>query len=116
MIRNLFDVEKKAIVAMSQSLKPILRQRLLADLEGAQVEAVTKDGSRLLFHIVGYEREKYQGQHAYPCGGTVRDSDQEDISVAIYADHNDRLLEFELVKLTDTPITSPEWESFQALY
>ena len=46
----------------------------------------------------------------------MRDIDGADISVTVYADENDRLLELELVKWAEGPVENPDWRTFKLTY
>jgi hypothetical protein len=85
----------------------------LRGLENSQVEALSPDGSRLGFTLYEYVRPPYSGQHAYSREGCVQDADGEQVTVCLYADQNDRLLELELIKWSDNPIQAIQWETFK---
>ncbi len=115
-MRQLQSSEHGAILKLSASLDEAVRSQLLSDLQGALVVPITKDGSRLHFFLKEYERPEYHGQHSYQCGGVMFDTDGAELSVTLYADENNRLLELELVKLSENEIVSPKWETFRVLY
>jgi hypothetical protein len=46
----------------------------------------------------------------------MRDSDGTAITVSVYADENDRVLELEFVKWGDGPIVKPDWATFRLKY
>lgn len=115
-MRSLRDGELKALCMLAERLNSDERARLVADLDGASVEEVTGDGSRLLFYLRHYERPPYQGQHAYTVGGLIKDSDGDEVSVVIYADTNNRLLELELIKWGKKPLVQPDWSTFEVQY
>jgi hypothetical protein len=115
-MRRLNSLEHSAILKLSVNLEEAVRAQLLSDLQGALAVSVTKDGSRLHFFLKEYERPEYHGQHTYGCGGVMFDADGAELSVTLYADENNRLLELELVKLAETDIVAPNWETFRVLY
>lgn len=115
-MRELSDGERRALVDLSTGMSDDERARFLADIQHCRVSEATADGSRLSFHIPGYERPPYLGQHAYTVGGTVRDCDGAEISVSIYADQNHRLLELELVKWGNAQLVKPDWNTFFVKY
>lgn len=115
-MRKLTAGERTAIEALAARLSTDARKQLLLDLEDSSVDSVTPDGSRLRFHIPNYERPAYRGQHAYDAEGAVNDSDGKEVSVSLYADENNRLLELELIKWGEGPLISPDWNSFRVKY
>lgn len=115
-VRPLTDNEYKALRLLAQGLKPAERASLLADLENCSVEETTPDGSRLKFYLPNYDRPPYRGQHAYTVGGVMEDRDGDEISVAIYADENNRLLELEQIKWGEKPLVRPDWSTFRVQY
>lgn len=116
MKRRLTDHEYSALIELSKRLGSDQQKQLLDDLKKCTVEEATKDGSRLLFSIDGYDRPPYKGQHAYPVEGTVTDSDGAELSVSLYADENNRVLELELLKWGDALIQKPNWDTFKVSY
>lgn len=119
-MRQLTESERVALLALANEVgKDGEREQLLSDLKHCLVEDAPPDGSRVVFHIDGYHRPPYRGQDAFrgkdqfPVEGVVMDADGTEMDVAIYADHNDRLLEFELVKHAIEPIVQPNWHSFR---
>ena len=113
MIRPLTENERQALRMLVQGLNPDERSRLLADIETSSVEEVTDDASRLLFHLAGYQRPKYRGQHAYAVEGVVTDDDGREVTIALYADENDRLFELEFIKWGDRPLIKPNWNTLR---
>lgn len=112
-MRTLTPQEHDVLVQFGARLPEEQRSRFLRDLKSCSVEERGIEGSRLVFELAGYSRPPYRGQHAYQVEGTVLDADGEDVSVYVYADENDRLLELEFVKWGDMPIKALRWESFQ---
>lgn len=115
-VRPLTVGERAALVQLAERLPHIEKEGLLRDLEGCFVSPQTEDGSRLLFELQGYARPEYKGQHAYSIEGTVKDSDGAQMTVCIYAGHDDRLLELELIKWGEAAIFQPNWETFEVTY
>jgi hypothetical protein len=116
MMRPLTPQERDALIKLSERMPNDQRHAFLHDLENCLVESKVADASRLIFELPGYQRPPYHGQHAYPIEGLIFDEDGVDISVCVYADENDRLLELEFVKWGDAPVKSLNWDSFQILY
>lgn len=119
-MRPLNLLERKAIFALANEVgKTDEREQLLWDLDHCLVEEASPDGSRVVFHIEGYHRPTYEGQDAFrgkdqfPVEGFVKDADGVEMDVSLYADQNDRVLEFELVKHAVDPIIEPDWSSFK---
>ncbi len=115
-MRPLTPSERAALVRLGDKLPNAERDRFLRDLEGCGVSSQTEDNSRLLFELCSYVRPEYKGQHAYPVEGLVKDADGTELTVCIYADHQDRLLELELIKWGDAAIQRPDWDSFEIRY
>jgi hypothetical protein len=42
---------------------------------------------------------------------TVRDADGEHLSIALYADQNDRLFELEFIRFAEGTLISPDWST-----
>ena len=116
MTRRLSTNEERAVRLLASGLEKAEQQQLLADLLICSVEPVTKDGARLQFAILGYQRPPYRGQHSYNVGGTLKDEDGADIDVTLYADENHRILELELIRWGDGPLIKPDWNSFQVQF
>ena len=89
------------------------RAQLLKDLEDASAELGTADGSRVLFDIAGYERPPYRGQHPFSVEGRMLDSDGNELSVLLYADENDRLLELEFIRWDSCDLLGPRWDTLK---
>lgn len=111
-MRSLNNYERAVVQALANMLPSQERDTLLQDLQHCQVESLTSDGSRLGFNLEGYARPSYVGQHPYSCEGRALDSDDQEVTVCLYADQNDRLLELELIKWSDEQIQSIRWETF----
>lgn len=86
---------------------------LLNDIERCAVVEETEGGESLVFAIDGYCRPPYVGQHPYPTEGSVIDEDGEKLSVVLYADQQDRLLEMELIRWSGDARCSPRWDTFE---
>jgi hypothetical protein len=112
-MRPLSAAEKSALLILANKLPAHQKMSLLKDLVGCEVEALTLDGSRLGFKLQGYDRPPYVGQHSYSCEGSVLDTNNERITVCLYADQNDRLLELELIKWSDKQIQGVNWDTFE---
>jgi hypothetical protein len=119
-MRQLSEAETSVLTLLGNEIDPdSVRVQFLLDLEHCLVTEGSDDGSRVLFHIEGYERPPYRGQHAFrgkdgfPIEGCVVDGDGAEIDVSIFADKNDRLLELEYVKQSLVQILGPRLESFR---
>jgi len=119
-MRRLSELEKEALFALAKAVgRDDEREQLISDLDHCLVEEASPDGSRIVFHIDGYQRPPYRGQDAFlgkdqfPVEGTIKDADGADMDMAIYSDQSNRLLEVELVKHAVSPIVAPDWHSFK---
>lgn len=112
MKRKLISLELEAIRSLASVLMAPERDQLMHDINQADVEEVTPDGSRIQFHIDGYARPAYRGQHLFASEGTVRDGDGARVDVVLHADENNRVLELELIKWGEAPIVGVDWSSF----
>lgn len=74
---------------------------------------MSSSGSRIVFEIDGYLRPPYRGQHAYKVEGKVLDRDRAEVSVVLYADENNRLLELEFIRWDGGQIIDLDWETLQ---
>jgi hypothetical protein len=109
--RPLSDAEARVIKQVAEKLAPDRRQQLLADMAHASAIEATDDGARVQFEIPGYERPPYRGQHSFGVSGELRDKDGTKLSVDLFADENDRLLELELIRWGDGNVMAPKWDT-----
>lgn len=82
-----------------------------ADLASATAVEMGIGGARVGFVISGYERQPFQGQHAYPVELQMQDADGAELTPILHADANDRLLELEIIRWDGAELISPEIES-----
>ncbi len=113
MIRHLSKTEKKVLCTIARSLDIDEQAQLLNDIEKCFI--INEENSKFLiqFGIAGYERPVYKGQHTYGVEGKVKDKDGATLTVLLFADENNRLLELELIRWSekDEAIIEPQWES-----
>jgi hypothetical protein len=114
-MRYLREEERQLLLAFAGKLINQDKAQLIEDINNASVKSVADDGARILFDVNGYDRPTYGGQHSIPLEGRVLDADGTEMSVCVYADENDRLLELEFVRWGDGPILSPQWPT-QKIY
>jgi len=112
-MRPLTHEENALIANFASKLDEAERVQLLNDLKNASAIPGTPDGSRILFSITGYERPPYRGQHPFGVEGRMLDSDGAELSVLLYADENNRLLELELIRWDSTDLLGPRWETLR---
>lgn len=112
-MRPLTSEEKALIVGFASKLGDDQRTQLLEDLGRASANLGTPDGSRVVFEIAGYMRPIYCGQHPFSVEGRMLDSDGIELSVVLYADENNRLLELEFIRWGSGDLLAPRWESLQ---
>jgi hypothetical protein len=110
-LRSPSDNEMQLIARIAEKLAPDERAQLLADAANATVESVVPDESRLIFHIAGYRRPSYDGQHSYGAEGTMLDGDSAELEVLLFADKDGRLLELEFVRYDPGDLVGPRWET-----
>lgn len=106
-MRALSIIERTIIEQIAEKMPEPSRSRLLMDLGAASVIDALADGGKVSFAILNYQRPKYQGQHAYGVEGRVDDADGSEISIILYADEEDHLLELELIRWDEGPIQAP---------
>jgi len=106
-IRPLTSEEWRLIACFASRLHDTERAKLLDDLGSASATSGTPDGSRVVFHIAGYERPRYQGQHPFGVEGRMLDSDGAELSVLLHADENGRLLELEFIRWDSCDLLGP---------
>jgi hypothetical protein len=111
MTRPLTHHERELIDRVAGYLREPQRGRLLDDAAVATAETVNTDGSIVRFHLAGYDRPAYRGQHALPVEGVVQDADGASISVLLHQDENDRLYELEYVRFDDGDLIAVRWET-----
>lgn len=105
--------ERRIVLAIANLLVEKDRQQLLADLSDSTITNETADGSRRVFHIPGYQRPLYRGQHSYNVEGTMKDADGADVTVRLYADENNRLFELEFIRWGDGDLIAPRWTTLE---
>ncbi|WP_420992506.1 DUF6984 family protein [Cupriavidus sp. 30B13] len=110
-MRQLTHEEQMLIMEFARKLEEGARQRLLEDLRSAATTSVAPDGSRVVFEISGYERPPYRGQHPIGVEGRMLDGDGVDLSVLLYADENDHLLELEFIRWDASDLVGPRWDT-----
>ncbi|WP_138918442.1 DUF6984 family protein [Nitrospirillum viridazoti] len=110
-MRPLSSREKEIIKAFADRLSEEGRAKLIDDMNNSIVDSVRADGEVVHFSINGYERPPYHGQHSYPTEASVLDSDGEKISIVLFADENDHLLELEFIRWADGNIIAPQWNT-----
>ena len=108
-MREITADERDAIQSVAAKLDPERAKRLLDDLDGAMVEEVLDDGSRLQFHLRGYERPPYRGQRLLEPQPWVRDKDGAEVEVLVHIDQNHRLFELELVRYQAGELIGVDW-------
>ncbi|CAB3768957.1 hypothetical protein LMG29542_05990 [Paraburkholderia humisilvae] len=81
----------------------------------ARAEEMLDDASLIRFHLFGYERGDYHGQHTYPVEGQLNDCDGTPVHVLLYADPADRLYELEFLRWGDGPLQAPDWASLKLI-
>ncbi|WP_228937818.1 DUF6984 family protein [Paraburkholderia saeva] len=113
MLRDLTEQERDFIGEVAQLLDPSARDALLADLRNVRAESTLSDHSLIRFHIDGYSRAEYVGQHAYPIEASMKDQDGATVGVLLYADPNNRLFELEFLRWADGPLLNPDWASIK---
>ena len=111
MSRLLTRLERELIGQFADRVDNEQREQLLQDASRAMAETVADDGSIIRFHIAGYERPPYRGQHPLPVEGTVQDADGASVLVLLHQDENDRLYELELVRNDGGDLIDPKWET-----
>lgn len=115
MTRPLTRRERELINRIAERLDEKQRRQLLDDAEAATAEAVNADSSIVRFHLKGYERPPYRGQHTVPVEGVVEDADGAPISVLLHQDENDRLYELEFVRYDDGDLIAPKWDTLRLI-
>ncbi|MBW9108008.1 DUF6984 family protein [Paraburkholderia phenoliruptrix] len=113
MRRELTENERTFVRLIASRLAPEESEKLLSDLASARAEPQLEDGSLILFHIDGYERSTAIGQHTFPFEGRLADADGEPVSVLLFADPANRLLELEFIRWADGQLQGPNWASLQ---
>lgn len=112
-MRDLTSDEKRVIREIALRLPESECERLLADMEQANAEPVSRDESRIAFTIFGYDRPSYRGQHSFGVEGKVQDRDGSELSVLLHADENGRLFELELVRFDEGEVIGPDWSTLR---
>ena len=97
-MRDINDLGRRLIEGVASRLPPLEASALMTDLEHAVVAHDAVPGARVVFAIAGYERPSYKGQHCYPVEIRLSDADGSELTAVLYADENNRLYEFEIIR------------------
>lgn len=118
-MRKLTNFEYKAVSAMAEEVgSDEEREQLLLDIQNCAVEDASPDGSRLIFHIEGYQRPPHRGQDTFrgkdrfPVEGAMKDGDGAEIDVLLFVVHG-RVYELELVRHIGGSVIGPDWRGFK---
>lgn len=111
MTRPLNSTERRLIQAFAERVDPPASEQLLRDLELASAEAVLPDGSIVRFHLDGYVRPPYRGQHTIGVEATLEDKDGATVTVLLHQDEQNRLFELELVRFAEGDLIEPRWDT-----
>lgn len=112
--RHLTADEMRIIEFIAENVSEYEKRGILDDARKLSVQA-TEDGTLLEFDIEGYERPPYTGQHDFDIDVDicVDDLDGAHISIILFADQNDRLLELEYIRWDFKEIRDPQWETLR---
>lgn len=114
--RELSENEKYIITSFAKELPNEIKEQLLADASNALAKEVTLDSSVVTFEISGYQRPSSRGQHQFEVEGTMLDGDSVKLSVLLYADPNNRLLELEIIRWdTNGILLDPQWNTLNVV-
>jgi hypothetical protein len=111
-MRLLSNEEKFLLGKFADKLDGVEGAQLLSDAERATATTVA-NGARVMFEIAEYQRPSYRGQHSFGVEATMLDSDNEEMTVLLYADENGRLLELEFVRWDSNDIICPQWNTLK---
>jgi hypothetical protein len=111
--RALTEGEKGVVRQFADRLEVSLRQQVLADLDRSMAEPAIPDSSVVRFVLADYARPPYEGQHSFGVEGRMLDKDDVEVSVVLYADQNDRLLELEFIRWGDGNLLGPRWDTLR---
>lgn len=112
-MRNLSEKERDLLLLFAGRLAGSQRAQLLVDIDAARVSSSSEEKGRLSFALEEYLRPTYSGQQAYPVEARMLDADGEELSVALYADENGRLLELEFIRWANGQPIAPQWNTLQ---
>jgi len=115
-LRELSENEKYIIANFAKELPNEIKEQLLADASNSVAKEVTLDSSVVMFEISGYQRPSIRGQHQFGVEGSMLDGDSVKLSVFLYADANNRLLELEIIRWdTNGTLLGPQWETLNVI-
>jgi hypothetical protein len=109
--RSLSAEERHVLVALALGAGETDQPGILGDIDRALVRPINGDGSILEFIYEDYERPD-QGQMSVGYEGLMLDLDDVQIELILYWDRNRRLCEFELLRISEGELISPQWNSF----
>ncbi len=112
-LRPLQPIERDIIARFIALAVDDRRPRYADDLARTTHVWENELGSLLRLEIQGYVRPE-GGQDSIRVDGDAKDADGTALSIAVYVDANDHLLEFEIIKWDDTsrPI-APDWSTLK---
>jgi hypothetical protein len=119
-MRSLTKEELMLIKLFSEKLDKDQKAQLLTDVKKACAEVVTEDGGTIIyFHIDGYQRPEYRGQHVI-AEGTIKDFGNIPVTILLHADPNNRLYELEFIRwdearAQDSKIIKLDWSTLTIL-
>jgi len=111
--RSLSAEESAFIRAVADKFVGPTRDTIISDVLLAKVCPATSDGSRLTFDLCGYRRDSDAGQTPLEIEGRMLDSDGAQLSVVLFVDKNERLLELEFIRWETGNLISPDWRSLR---
>jgi hypothetical protein len=106
--------EVRILEFIGENLSEDERRTILDDARRLSVRA-SEDGTLLEFDIEGYERPPYSGQHDFDINVDVcvDDIDGALISIILFGDQNNRVLELEYIRWDFEEIREPLWETLR---
>ena len=107
------DIEERILIERYAANLPEKEAlQLLSDLNSSTIQD-SSTNCRRMFDIAGYVRPLNGGQHAFNVEGKVLDKDGADVSVVLYADKNNRLLELEFIRWDGEKVVGLQWNTLQ---
>lgn len=98
---------------MASKLDQDAKAKLREDLRDVRAIVDADRPHLIVFEVAGYERPPYHGQHPYPVEARVDDLDGAELTLVLYADECNRLLELELIRWDEKDVSGPRWESLK---
>jgi len=114
-MRPVTTVEREVVRWFAARASQLQRERVLSDLEQAQVEETRDEHLTIRFQVEGYTRPPYRFERPLPVNACALDSDGAKLDVSVSLDENDRLFQLQVLRFEAGPVQGPDWTTLREL-